>query len=92
MVLDARDFSETPIMKGTFLLLKSIPALQMVAMENGKERWGPLTRLSSGSELHALGDGFDEHTLRVRLDGFIYIVFRQDLEYGYEPGSFAATA
>jgi hypothetical protein len=82
-MVDPGNLSETPIMNGTFLLLKSIPALQMVAMENGKERWGPLTRLSSGSELHALGDGFDEHTLRVRLDGFIYIVFRQDLEYAF---------
>jgi hypothetical protein len=90
--MDVRNLAEAPIMNGTFLLLKSIPALQMVAMENGRERWGPLTRLSIGSELHMLGDGFDGQTLRVRLDGFIYIVFRQDLECAYEPSTLAATA
>ena len=90
---DLKNIPESSIVgNGSFLLEKSIPALQMVSMDNGQERWGPLTRLSSGSELHPLGKGFDDYTLRVRLEGFIYIVFQQDLELAYEARAMAATA
>ena len=61
------------------LLDQEIPALQLLATENGHSRWGPMTRLPRGAELHEFGKGFDEQTLLVRVAGFFYIVFAIDL-------------
>ena len=47
--------------------------------ENGRARWGPMTRLPRGAELREFGKGFDERTVLVSVAGFFYIVFAEDL-------------
>jgi hypothetical protein len=74
-----------------FLLKDEIPALPLLATENGNSRWGPLIRLPRGAELQDFGAGFDERTLRVRFNGGFYIIFRQDLD-SQRPAARAKTA
>ena len=74
-----------------YSLRDEIPALQLIATENGNFRWGPLIRLPRGAELQDFGAGFDERTLRVRFNGGFYIIFRQDLD-SQRPAAFAKTA
>ncbi len=62
-----------------YVLHEEIPALQLVATENGHARWGPLIRLPRGAELDELGEGFDKRTVMVRFGPCYYIVFQQDL-------------
>ena len=62
------------------MLRGDVPALQLIPAEDGRVRWGPLVRLSKGTELHDFGKAFDNRTLRVRVDGHFYIVFSQDLD------------
>ena len=61
------------------VLRQEIPALQLVATENGHARWGPLIRLPRGAELDEFGRGFDDHTLLVRFGASFYVVFHDDL-------------
>ena len=61
------------------LIEQEIPALQLMETENGKARWGPMTRLPRGAELQEFGKGFDDRTILVRVAGFFYIVFAADL-------------
>jgi len=61
------------------VLRQEIPALQLVATENGHARWGPLIRLPRGAELHEFGKGFDDQTLLVRFGSSFYIIFHDDL-------------
>ena len=61
------------------VLRQEVPALQLIATDNGHARWGPLIRLPRGAELQEFGEGFDDQTLRVRCDGCFYIIFNQDL-------------
>lgn len=44
----------------------------------------PITRLPGGTELRVVGDGFNDHTVRVQCNGSTYFVFLQDVE---EPDS-----
>jgi len=76
---------EAPVAPRRFALPEEIPALQLVATENGHARWGPLVRLPRGAEVSVSGEGFDDRTLRVRLDGCFYIVFKQDLASAHMP-------
>ena len=62
------------------VLRGDVPALQVIAAEDGRIRWGPLVRLGKGTELHDFGKFFDYRTLRVRVDGCFYVVFQQDLD------------
>jgi len=63
----------------SYVLKQEIPALQLVATENGYARWGPLIRLPRGAELHEFGAGFDDQTILVRSSNSFYMIFEQDL-------------
>lgn len=67
------------------LLQQEIPALQLMATENGQARWGPMTRLPRGAELQEFGRGFDDQTLLVKVAGCFYIVFADDLASAQKP-------
>jgi hypothetical protein len=67
------------------LLQQEIPALQLMATENGHARWGPMTRLPRGAELHEFGKGFDDQTVLVRVADSFYIVFAEDLASAQKP-------
>lgn len=62
----------------TYVLRDEIPALQLVATENGHARWGPLVRLPRGAHLDDFGEGFDARTL-LRFNTSFFVIFRQDL-------------
>jgi hypothetical protein len=61
------------------VLKQEIPALQLVASENGQARWGPLIRLPRGAELHEFGEASRQGTLLVCSNRCFYIIFEQDL-------------
>jgi hypothetical protein len=84
---DVLSLPEVPIHARRYVLPDEIPALQLVATENGRARWGPLVRLPRGAELSVLGVGFDDRTLRVRLDSCFYIVFKQDFDSAHRPAA-----
>ncbi len=79
MATDVLYLPENSFARKSYLLRDEIPALQLIATENGNSRWGPLIRLPRGAELYDFEEGFDERTLRVRCDGSCYIIFKQDL-------------
>ncbi len=68
-----------------YLLRQEIPALQLLATENGHARWGPMIRLPRGAHLCKLGRGFDDQTLLVRFGDSFYIIFNQDLAESQKP-------
>ncbi len=65
-----------------YLLRHDIPALQLISIDNGLARWGPVVRLPQGSEISDFSKGFDDETLQVRFNGCFYIIFKQDIEAG----------
>jgi hypothetical protein len=80
MATDVLDIPENLFAENKYVLRDEIPALQLIAIDNGRARWGPMIRLPRGAELHDFGQGFDEQTMRVRYDGCFYIIFQEDLE------------
>ena len=79
MVSETFCLPEDPMAVHSYELRQEIPALQLVATENGQARWGPLIRLPRGAELHDFGKGFDDQTLLVRFGSTFFIIFEQDL-------------
>ena len=79
MAFNSIRLPEAPRLGNSYVLQNEIPALQLVATDEGQARWGPLIRLPRGAELLEFGDGFDERTLTVRFGTSFYIVFQQDL-------------
>ena len=75
MVSNTFCLPEEPTALNNYVLRQEIPALQLIATENGHARWGPLIRLPKGAELHDFGEGFDDQTLL----GNFFIIFQQDL-------------
>ena len=62
------------------LLSRPVAAIQVLpARENGGLRLGLLSRLPAGAVLHICGDGFDERTAKVLVDGQHYFVFREEI-------------
>jgi hypothetical protein len=62
------------------LLSKHLSAIQVVQGDSDGHKLGGLTQLSAGTMLECCGDGFNERTVKVRVNGHYYIVFRQDLD------------
>lgn len=54
--------------------------MQVVLAEDGTSHMGLLTQVTPTSNLQICGDGFNPATVKVRIDGAYYFVFRQDLE------------
>lgn len=64
----------------TIPLSKRISAIELVRKEGGRGKLGLLSQLGPGTVLEECGDGFNERTVKVRTNGQVYFVFRQDLE------------
>jgi hypothetical protein len=61
-------------------LLKSVLAIQLEQNESGSGKLGMLSRLGPGMIVERCGMGFDDRTVKVRVNGHYYFVFLQDLE------------
>jgi hypothetical protein len=65
---------------GKIALQKPISAIQVFQNEDGTSRLGLLSKLGPGTALERCGDGFNERTVKVRVDGYCYFVFLQELD------------
>lgn len=61
-------------------LQKPISAIQVFQQEDGTTRLGLLSKLGPGTALERCGEGFNNRTVKVRVDGHYYFVFLDDLE------------
>ena len=61
------------------VLSKPISAIQLLPQENGLTRLGLLSEIGSGETLEVCGDGFNNRTAKVRVNGSYYFVFLQDI-------------
>ena len=59
-------------------LCRPISALQVIEMEHGGFRWGPVVKLSIGTELRFCGPGFNKTTIKVVVNNLFYFVYRED--------------
>jgi len=65
----------------TVSLSKSIAAVQLQQKENGVgAKLGLLGQLGPGTVLAVCGEGFDDRTVKVRVNDAFYFVFAQDVE------------
>jgi len=69
-----------PVVEDTVLLSEPVAAIQVLPpREDGRLRLGLLLRLPAGAVLHVCGEGFDDRTARVLVDGQYYFVFREEI-------------
>jgi hypothetical protein len=61
-------------------LHKPVSAIQLTQDQYGRTKLGLLTRMGAGTTVEKCGDGFNERTIKVRVDGQCYFIFVQDLE------------
>lgn len=80
-MLDAEAPSSTvnSIPERSLLLHKPICAIQLAYGDRGEQKLGLLTQLPSGTSGHVCGPGFNERTVKVRVNGQFYFVFLQDI-------------
>lgn len=55
-------------------------AMRILMDEDGKTLTGSLTKIARSSLPEVCGKGFNEKTVKVRLGGDLYFVFREDLQ------------
>ena len=67
-------------------LQRAISAIQVFDNGDGTSRLGLLSKLGPGTVLEPCGDGFNERTLKVRVNGYYYFVFLQDLDGKFSDG------
>ena len=60
-------------------LSRSITAIELIGNEKEHPRLGPVMQLPNGVRLEVCGEGFDDQTVKVRLNSKYYYVFVQDL-------------
>ena len=60
------------------VLCRPISALQVVEVEQGGFRWGPVVKLSIGAQLRFCGPGFNGTTIKVSVGDLFYFVYRDD--------------
>ena len=70
----------TPVLSEKIALQKPISAIQVFQNEDGSSRLGLLSKIGPGMTVERCGEGFNERTVKVRLNGYYYYVFLQDLE------------
>ncbi len=75
-----------------YTLSEDVFAMELVRVENGDPRLGPVSKIPRGAEIQACGDGFNERTIKIRWQGKFYFVFLQDLEAQRKPAAAAARA
>jgi hypothetical protein len=61
-------------------LLKPISAIQLAEDDRGRAKLGLLSQLGPGTTVECCGDGFNDRTVKVRVNNLCYFVFLQDLE------------
>jgi len=66
--------------KQSLVLSKNTSAIQVLCDEVGRKRMGTLLQLPEGAQLETCGEGFDEKTIKVCLQGAYYYVFLADIE------------
>jgi hypothetical protein len=66
------------------ILSRDIVAIAIEGTEGTNPQHVAIARLSSGTEVRIVGDGFNHRTARVECNGSVYFVFLQDIE---EPDS-----
>jgi hypothetical protein len=64
----------------SLLLEKPICAIQLAYQASGERKLGLLTQLPSGTTGYVCGPGFNERTVKVRVNGQYYFVFLQDIQ------------
>jgi hypothetical protein len=67
------------------ILFGPVVAIQITPTENGQPSLGVLSRLPAGTMLHICGDGFDERTAKVCVNGHYYFVFRDEIDQRHVP-------
>ncbi len=66
----------------TVSLSKSISAIRLQQKENGMgAELGAISQLGPGNTLVFCGEGFDERTVKVRVNDSFYFVFAEDVEF-----------
>jgi hypothetical protein len=60
-------------------LTESVVAVELLRTSRGT-RLGRISRIPEGACLDICGDGYNDRTVKVRWQGQIYFVLRQDLE------------
>jgi hypothetical protein len=80
MNMDALSIPDAAVCYKTVFLTKRVLAIRLATVEHGGTKLGPLSRLGAGATLELCGDGFNERTQKVRMDGQYYFVLAQDLE------------
>lgn len=64
----------------TVLLSKAISAVHLEHQDDGVgTKLGLLSQLGAGTKLVVCGEGFDERTVKVKVNGQCYFVFLQDI-------------
>lgn len=64
----------------SYILAKSISAIQLVPDKEGSTRLGIISELLKGTQIDVCGDGFNQRTIKVHCHGRFYFVFLQDIE------------
>lgn len=68
-----------------FTLSDDVSAIELVRIENGKARLGPVLKIPQGAEIHFCGEGFNNQTLKVRWENQFFFVFLEDLKAQRKP-------
>ncbi|HEY7306523.1 MAG TPA: hypothetical protein VH601_20525 [Bryobacteraceae bacterium] len=76
----------------TYTLGKSVPAIPIIAAEDGSRRLGLITQLPEGAQIDVGGPGFNDRTIKVRCGGSSYFIFLEDLEPTRKHAAFAEIA
>lgn len=62
------------------VISRRISALQLVQVRGAQGKLGPLSQLAPGTDVEICGDGYNDRTTKVRVQGDYFFVFREDLE------------
>jgi len=64
----------------TYTLSKRVAAIALINTEGRRGKLGGIRQLPPGARLECCGDGYNERTVKVHLEGGFYFVFLQDLQ------------
>jgi hypothetical protein len=62
-----------------YSLSKSIAAIELIPSEKEHSRLGAVMQLPYGARIEVCGKGFNDSTVKIRLNNKYYFVFEQDL-------------
>ncbi len=64
----------------TFTLLRRISAIQLTRVDKHRGKLGNIVQLQPGTHLNLCGEGYNEKTVKVQVEGQFYFVFLEDLK------------